>query len=1027
MEENKKFNGYPDFPNFIPDNPIPPAPCMPPIPPAPCMPPVPSVVEGSDLYEAMNNLSKRVNVCISTYNDVMANCYETLKNLERAGEANGAYYNGCEVWTEQGYYADENAGYTITHKANLDRHGQPIRIKLHLPYNNITNSGVYQSIFDASMITYADKIFTAQPNTIGENNVSSQYYGVCLQNGTPINGVENAALYTYGFTKMGTLRVYQNSVTVNQLLCDTVMDSMGCSGVLIQNGEICADSYFQNIPSYDVQTSRIAIGQNTQTKEVIILCCGNTNSVNMAGLTSKAVANIMLGLGCTIAVEIAEGANISMLDKGQMMFEPENDAVSQNNCFFYISRRKFYKNDFTEELGKLTQNYGQILWENFLQGKQIEQVRDDLSAQIENVEEELQDHIAEADATFVKKSGDTMTGPLNMSGNNVNNVSAVTSVNNQQLNLFSDARVNLNTSETGTVSNMGKQLNDVATPQADTDAANKQYVDSGLDEKVSKAGDTMTGALNMSGNDLNNVSAVSSSPTVGLNLYSDEGVYLNNGSGIISANSKRLQSVATPTSNTDGANKQYVDNSILNLKNEVDNTYLKLSGGTMVGEINMNNSAIRNVENPAQDGDVANKLYVDTVENSINDTISELTDRVGDIENNVSGLSNSVSSLNKTVSNLQNSINQTNELVTNILNGTADIAYVKKSGDTMTGSLNMSDNEIKNVKTPTDATDATNKEYVDNSKASAVAESKEYTDAEIENVDPSGKYLPLTGGSLSGPLNIGDINMDESGIVNLPKIVGSTDGLSISSNNVNISASGGDENNVNVSANGGAFTAFGDTAVLTANNSDVVVSANNGSIILSSGTNVELNNGVGGISANSKTINNVANPVVNTDAANKQYVDDLTENVLSEAKEYTDSHSGDGSTSSVVTAGSGISQPNVVMCIQPIISGNNSGAIFTANIKANEGVSIGGSGEKYFTASMTVQITAGTPPADATFNNIPCTGYYETLESMNSYAGYASVKFVDNKITINCKFAGNSPSNGLTQLFLNGFARRAST
>lgn len=911
MEKNKKCNCYPDFPNFIPDKPIP---------PAPCMPPVPSVVEGCDLYEAMNNLSKRVNVCISTYNDVMANCYKTLKNLERAGEANGAYYNNCEVWTEQGYYADENAGYTITHKANIDRHGQPIRIKLHLPYNNITNSGVYQNIFDASMITYADKIFTAQPNTIGENDVSSQYYGVCLQNGTPINGVKNAALYTYGFTKMGTLRVYQNSVTVNQLLCDTVVDSMGCSGVLIQNGEICADSYFQNIPSYDVQTSRIAIGQNAQTKEVIILCCGNTNSVNMAGLTSKAVANIMLGLGCTIAVEVAEGANISMLNKGQMMFEPENDSVAQNNCFFYISRRKFYKNDFTEELGKLTQNYGQILWENFLQGKQIEQVRDDLSEQIENVEEELQDHIAEADATYVKKSGDTMTGPLNMSGNNVNDVSAVTSVNNQQLNLFSDARVNLNTSETGTVSNMGKQLNDVATPQADTDAANKQYVDSGLDEKVSKAGDTMTGALNMSGNNLNNVSAVSSSPAVGLNLYSDEGVYLNNGSGIISANSKRLQSVATPTSNTDGANKQYVDNSILNLKNEVDNTYLKLSGGTMAGEINMNNIAIRNVANPARDGDVANKLYVDTVENSINDTISELTDRVGDIENNVSGLSASVSTLNTTVSNLQNSVNETNELVTNILNGTADIAYIKKSGDTMTGALNMSYNEINN----------------------------------------------------------------SAGIVN-------TYSLPLS-----IAINGDAPAPVNIHATGGIYL------------------------------NPDLNStGTMNINASNSKITNVKTPTNTTDAANKQYVDDLAESVLSEAKKYTDSHSGEDSTPYVVTAGSGLSQANVVMCIQPVISGENSGSVFNANIKANQGVDIEAIGANYFTASMTVPITAGTPPAGATFNNIACTGYYETLESMNSYVGYASVKFVDNNLTINCTFAGSSPSNGLTQLFLNGFARRA--
>ena len=78
--ETKCFN---DFPNF----------CPPPSrPPIPCNPPVPSVVQGTSLYEAVNNLTNRVNVCINTYNDVMRNCYETLHNLEKEAEENGAYY-----------------------------------------------------------------------------------------------------------------------------------------------------------------------------------------------------------------------------------------------------------------------------------------------------------------------------------------------------------------------------------------------------------------------------------------------------------------------------------------------------------------------------------------------------------------------------------------------------------------------------------------------------------------------------------------------------------------------------------------------------------------------------------------------------------------------------------------------------------------------------------------------------------------------------------------------------------------------
>lgn len=139
----------PDFPNFCP----PPAPH-----PAPYQPPCPSVAEGSSLYEAVNNLTNRVNTCMATYNDVMANCYKTLHNLECAAQENGAYYDCHEVWTETGYQPDESATYTIIHKAVVDRRGEPIRMQLHLAYGNTTNSQITQNLFSASEVTLADKI-----------------------------------------------------------------------------------------------------------------------------------------------------------------------------------------------------------------------------------------------------------------------------------------------------------------------------------------------------------------------------------------------------------------------------------------------------------------------------------------------------------------------------------------------------------------------------------------------------------------------------------------------------------------------------------------------------------------------------------------------------------------------------------------------------------------------------------------------------------------------------------------------------
>ena len=143
---NKPHCGFPDFPQF----------CPPPPPPPPCEPQVPSVVEGQSLYQAVNNLTNRVNLCIQNYNDVMANCYATLHNMEKAAEANGSYYGPCEVWTEEGYSAEQGSTYTLIHKACVDRRGEPIRMQLHLAYGNTTNSQIEQSIFSAYKITLAD-------------------------------------------------------------------------------------------------------------------------------------------------------------------------------------------------------------------------------------------------------------------------------------------------------------------------------------------------------------------------------------------------------------------------------------------------------------------------------------------------------------------------------------------------------------------------------------------------------------------------------------------------------------------------------------------------------------------------------------------------------------------------------------------------------------------------------------------------------------------------------------------------------
>lgn len=383
----------PEFPPFCPeDKPRMGKPFCPP----PPMPPAPSVVSGMDLYEAMNHLSDRVNICIHNYNQVMAENYKALRNMQRAGEENGAYYGPGEVWVEEGYYPDESATYHIVHKACVDRRGEPIRMQLHLAYGNTTNSKIEQNIFSASKVEYADKMMVAIPK--GDKG----WYGKALWHGCPMPSADEPTLWTVGFTRAGVMRVYGNSVSVDQMLRDTVEDAMGVSGVLVMDGKVTDDSYRQYIPNAEQQTSRVCMGQNMATREVVILTVGNENDVNKRGLTSKACAEILRQYGCDIAVELCEGVGSGAMDKGSLMYVPDDTEEPTAYAYWFISRKCFYKNDYERELAELVQNYGACIWGGFLNKKAISQVKAELEEEIQrakDAEQQLQENIdAEARA-----------------------------------------------------------------------------------------------------------------------------------------------------------------------------------------------------------------------------------------------------------------------------------------------------------------------------------------------------------------------------------------------------------------------------------------------------------------------------------------------------------------------------------------------------------------------------------------------------------------------------------------------------
>ena len=191
---------------------------------------------------------------------------------------------------------------------------------------------------------------------------------------------------------------------------------------------------------------------------------------------------------------------------------------------------------------------------------------------------------------------------------------------------------------------------------------------------------------------------------------------------------------------------------------------------------------ISNVANPQEALDAVNKQTLDSEVRSINASLTQvnekiisLTSRMDTAENNITSLTSRVTTNETNISSINNEILNIKQDIT-----TVEGDYVKKAGDTMTGNLTMGLNQIvmdtghivagnntilfegyplidvdgakiSMVAEPVEAMDAANKEYVDNA---------------VAGVKPTGDYLPLTGGTMSGDINMGVNNSVRFGAAN---------------------------------------------------------------------------------------------------------------------------------------------------------------------------------------------------------------------------------------------------------------------
>lgn len=530
--------------------PFQPQPCPPPMPkPMPCVPPAPSVCQGMDLYEAMNGLTDRVNTCIATYNDVMANSYQALRNLEKAAEANGAYYSDCEVCTEQGYYADEGNTYCVTRKKVVDRHGEPIRMYLKLAYDNTTNSKLKQPIDDASMIECAQVIASCE---VGEDG----WVGNCFYKGAPLPSIESGEGYCAAFTRNGTMRVYSNAINQSQLLNDGVENAMSCVGRIIVDGEVKDEVAATVAPI-------VAMGQNTVTKEVFFVSAGSdANQVKQGltarGLSSKACADILKGYGCDIAVVLSTGDNAMLLDKGENAFVPSTlPNQTKAKAFWYITRKAFYKNDYDRQLAELIQNYGQLRYTALLNQLSILNLKDYTEAEISRIDEQL---------TIFKERLEDFNTRLTTLETNYNTLTNRVDTIESDL---TEVKKTINTLQQ-TVQNLIDIVN-------------------GMQNTIAKIQQTLTemqnGAIKLP--------YIEKADGVGTGTTKLENLTVSGDTVVSDLDVKTECWIPTPTQPLQGANKKYVDDSITAVLGSGE--YLPLRGGTMTGNIVMGNNDVTNV------------------------------------------------------------------------------------------------------------------------------------------------------------------------------------------------------------------------------------------------------------------------------------------------------------------------------------------------------------------------------------------------------------------------------------------------
>ena len=197
---------------------------------------------------------------------------------------------------------------------------------------------------------------------------------------------------------------------------------------------------------------------------------------------------------------------------------------------------------------------------------------------------------------------------------------------------------------------------EVHDPTSNNQAANKSYADT----KLSLTGGTMTGDLILPHHNY----PIPGNTNKVINYESQREIFLSRQESFpmqadINMNNNFIQNIATPTSSHQVTNKGYCDYNFLN----------RQKGGVLMGPLSMNRNDLTGIPDTPKFGfSAVNKNYVDG-------EIAKIPQSGGNVDTS---------------------------------------SFVKLDGSrAMTGNLNMYNHKIENLNTPTNFTDAVNKQYID--------------------------------------------------------------------------------------------------------------------------------------------------------------------------------------------------------------------------------------------------------------------------------------------------------------------------